>query len=121
MRGQGASARDGRRLPTQAEFICLRLASREANPLKPRPCNPHGHAAMYSIELAGASSFVKYGGLKFLEASHVKICWQCCGGRTTPESARWIPRLQCMPGMSPASQARARTFVASSYLWTSFR
>ena len=46
------------------------------------------HSAMLEIELARRNiPFVKFGGLKFVEAAHVKDVWPFCGGQRTPPIA----------------------------------
>ena len=129
MRGQGPRPKlvtvDD--LPTQAEFICTRvLASREAGiPLKRQAVlfRTGTHSDVLEIELAKRKiPFVKYGGLKFLEASHVKDLLAVLRWADNPQNQLAGFRvLQLMPGMGPANAKRAlEHFVASNYLWTSF-
>ncbi len=129
MRGQGPRPKlvtvDD--LPTQAEFICTRvLASREAGISLRRQAvlfRTGTHSDVLEVELAKRKiPFVKYGGLKFLEASHVKdllavLRWadnarnQIAGFRV----------LQFMPGMGPANAKKALDyFVANNFQWTAF-
>ena len=43
------------------------------------------HSDLLEIEFARRNiPFIKYGGLKFLEAAHVKDVLACCAGRRTP-------------------------------------
>jgi DNA helicase-2/ATP-dependent DNA helicase PcrA len=129
MRGQGPRPKlvtvDD--LPTQAEFICTRvLASREAGiPLKRQAVlfRTGSHSDVLEIELAKRKiPFVKYGGLKFLEASHVKDLLAVLRWADNPHNQLAGFRvLQLMPGMGPANAKRALDhFVASGYLWSSF-
>ena len=129
MRGQGPRPKmvtvDD--LPTQAEFICTRvLASREAGiPLKRQAVlfRTGSHSDVLEIELAKRKiPFVKYGGLKFLEASHVKDLLAVLRWADNPHNQPAAFRvLQFMPGMGPANAKRALDhFVASNYQWSSF-
>ncbi len=129
MRGQGPRPKmvtvDD--LPTQAEFICTRvLASREAGiPLKRQAVlfRTGSHSDVLEIELAKRKiPFVKYGGLKFLEASHVKDLLAVLRWADNPYNQPAAFRvLQFMPGMGPANAKRALDhFVASNYQWSSF-
>jgi DNA helicase-2/ATP-dependent DNA helicase PcrA len=126
MRGQGPRPKlvtvDD--LPTQAEFICTRvLASREAGvPLKRQAVlfRTGSHSDMLEIELAKRNiPFVKYGGLKFLEAAHVKDLLAVLRWADNPRNQIAAFRvLQFMPGMGPANAKRALDhFVAKNYLW----
>jgi DNA helicase-2/ATP-dependent DNA helicase PcrA len=129
MRGQGPRPKlvtvDD--LPTQAEFICTRvLASREAGiPLKRQAVlfRSGSHSDVLEIELAKRKiPFVKYGGLKFLEAAHVKDLMAVLRWADNPRNQLAGFRvLQFMPGMGPANAKRALDhFVANNYLWASF-
>ena len=129
MRGQGPRPKlvTVEDLPTQAEFICTRvLASREAGiPLKRQAVlfRTGTHSDVLEIELAKRKiPFVKYGGLKFLEASHVKDLLAVLRWVDNPHNQLAGFRvLQLMPGMGPANAKRALDhFVASGHLWTSF-
>jgi DNA helicase-2/ATP-dependent DNA helicase PcrA len=129
MRGQGPRPKmvTVEDLPTQAEFICTRvLASREAGiPLKRQAVlfRTGTHSDVLEIELAKRKiPFVKYGGLKFLEASHVKDLLAVLRWADNPHNQLAGFRvLQLMPGMGPANAKRAlEHFVASGYLWNSF-
>jgi DNA helicase-2/ATP-dependent DNA helicase PcrA len=129
MRGQGPRPKlvtvDD--LPTQAEFICTRvLAAREAGtPLKRQAVlfRTGTHSDVLEIELAKRKiPFVKYGGLKFLEAAHVKDLMAVLRWADNPHNQLAGFRvLQFMPGMGPANAKRALDhFVANNYLWSSF-
>jgi DNA helicase-2/ATP-dependent DNA helicase PcrA len=129
MRGQGPRPKlvtvDD--LPTQAEFIATRvLAAREAGiPLKRQAVlfRTGSHSDVLEIELSKRKiPFVKYGGLKFLEAAHVKDLLVVLRWADNPHNQLAGFRvLQFMPGMGPANAKRALDhFVASGYLWNSF-
>jgi DNA helicase-2/ATP-dependent DNA helicase PcrA len=114
-------------LPTQAEFICTRLlASREAGvPLRRQAVlfRTGAHSDVLEIELAKRKiPFVKYGGLKFLEAAHVKDLLAVLRWADNPHNRLAGFRvLQFMPGMGPANAKLALDhFVANNYLWNSF-
>ena len=128
MRGQGPRPKlvtvDD--LPTQAEFICTRvLASREAGtPLKRQAVlfRTGTHSDVLEIELAKRKiPFVKYGGLKFLEASHVKDLLAILRWADNPHNQLAGFRvLQLMPGMGPANAKKTLDhFVANGYQWNS--
>ncbi len=129
MRGQGPRPKmvtvDD--LPTQAEFIATRvLASREAGiPLKRQAVlfRTGSHSDVLEIELAKRKiPFVKYGGLKFLEAAHVKDLLAVLRWADNPHNQiAGFRVLQFMPGMGPANAKRALDhFVAANYQWNSF-
>ena len=122
MRGQGPRPKlvtvDD--LPTQAEFICTRvLASREAGiPLRRQAVlfRTGTHSDVLEIELAKRKiPFVKYGGLKFLEAAHVKDLLAVLRWADNPRNQLAAFRvLQFMQGMGPANAKRALDhFIAS--------
>jgi DNA helicase-2/ATP-dependent DNA helicase PcrA len=126
MRGQGPRPKlvtvDD--LPTQAEFICARvLASREAGvPLKRTAVlfRTGSHSDLLEIELSKRKiPFVKYGGLKFLEAAHVKDVLGVLRWADNPRNLLAAFRvLQLMPGMGPANAKHAIDhFVSKNYLW----
>ena len=129
MRGQGPRPKlvTVEDLPTQAEFICTRvLASREAGIALKRQAvlfRTGTHSDVLEIELAKRKiPFVKYGGLKFLEASHVKDLLAVLRWADNPHNQLAGFRvLQFMPGMGPANAKRAlEHFVAAGYQWNSF-
>ena len=91
-----------------------------------RPCcSARGsHSDVLEIELAKRKiPFVKYGGLKFLEAAHVKDLLAVLRWADNPRNQLAAFRvLQFMPGMGPANAKRALDhFVANNYLWTLVR
>jgi DNA helicase-2/ATP-dependent DNA helicase PcrA len=129
MRGQGPRPKlvTVEDLPTQAEFICTRvLASREAGIALKRQAvlfRTGTHSDVLEIELAKRKiPFVKYGGLKFLEASHVKDLLSVLRWADNPHNQLAGFRvLQLMPGMGPANAKRAlEHFVAAGYQWNAF-
>lgn len=67
----------------QANFVCdAILAEREAGTaLKSQAVlfRASHHSGPLEIELTRRNiPFVKFGGLKFLDAAHVRMCWRCC-------------------------------------------
>ncbi|HEU4593433.1 MAG TPA: ATP-dependent helicase [Steroidobacteraceae bacterium] len=129
MRGQGPRPKlvtvDD--LPTQAEFIATRvLASREAGVALRRQAvlfRSGSHSDVLEIELQKRKiPFVKYGGLKFLEAAHVKDLLAILRWVDNPRNQLAAFRvLQFMPGMGPANAKRALDhFIANNHLWVSF-
>src|SRR3954464_5820143 len=129
MRGQGPRPKlvtvDD--LPTQAECICTRiLAAREAGTALKRQAvlfRSGSHSDVLEVELAKRKiPFVKYGGLKFLEAAHVKDLLSVLRWVDNPRNQIAAFRvLQFMPGMGPANAKKALDhFVASGYQWNSF-
>jgi DNA helicase-2/ATP-dependent DNA helicase PcrA len=129
MRGQGPRPKlvTVNDLPTQAEFICTRiLASREAGVALKRQAvlfRTGTHSDVLEIELAKRKiPFVKYGGLKFLEAAHVKDLMAVLRWADNPHNQLAAFRvLQFMPGMGPANAKRALDhFVGNNHLWSAF-
>jgi DNA helicase-2/ATP-dependent DNA helicase PcrA len=94
---------------SQAEYVCLEiLRRREANvPLKSQAVlfRSGSHSDLLEVELARRKiPFVKYGGLKFLEAAHVKdmlavLRW--ADNRRNQLAA--FRTLQLLPGMGPVN------------------
>ena len=109
IRGQGARARvvtvDD--LQTQAEFICTEvLKKREASvPLKRQVVlfRSSSHSDILEVELVKRKvPFVKYGGLKFLEAAHVKDLLSVLRWADNPRNTLSAFRtLQLLPGIGP--------------------
>jgi DNA helicase-2/ATP-dependent DNA helicase PcrA len=129
MRGQGPRPKlvtvDD--LPTQSELICNRvLAAREAGVALRRQAGlfrTGTHSDTLEIELSKRKiPFVKYGGLKFLEAAHVKDLLAVLRWADNPRNQLAAFRvLQFMPGMGPANAKKALDhFVANDHLFTSF-
>ena len=129
MRGQGPRPKmvtvDD--LPTQAEFIATRvLASREAGVALRRQAvlfRSGSHSDVLEVELQKRKiPFVKYGGLKFLEAAHVKDLLAVLRWVDNPRNQLAAFRvLQLLPGMGPANAKKALDhFVAGNYMFAAF-
>jgi len=114
IRGEGARPRlvTVEELQSQAEFICTEvLKRREANvPLKRQAVlfRSASHSDLLEVELAKRKvPFVKYGGLKFLEAAHIKDLLAVLRWADNPRNTLAAFRtLQLLPGMGPVN-ARA--------------
>jgi DNA helicase-2/ATP-dependent DNA helicase PcrA len=114
IRGEGARPRlvTVEELHSQAEFICTEvLKRREANvPLKRQAVlfRSASHSDLLEVELAKRKvPFVKYGGLKFLEAAHIKDLLAVLRWADNPRNTLAAFRtLQLLPGMGPVN-ARA--------------
>ena len=110
----------------QAEYVVARvLEARESGvPLKRQAVlfRSSHHSDTLEIELARRNiPFVKYGGLKFLEAAHVKDLLAVLRWADNPKNRIAAFRaLQLLPGMGPstAEQCVAR-FERSGYQWSS--
>jgi len=95
-------------LQGQAEFVCSEvLRRREANvPLRRQAVlfRSGSHSDVLEIELSKRKiPFVKYGGLKFLEAAHVKDLLAILRWADNPRNAVAAFRVaQLLPGMGPA-------------------
>ena len=88
------------------------LADREAGvPLKSQAVlfRTSHHSGMLEIELARRNiPFVKFGGLKFLEASHIKDLLSILRWASNPrDRVAGFRVLQMLPGFGPATAARA--------------
>jgi DNA helicase-2/ATP-dependent DNA helicase PcrA len=100
-------------LATQAEYVCNEvLRRREANvPLRRQAVMFRGssHSDILEVELARRRiPFVKYGGLKFLEAAHVKDLLSILRWADNPRNTIAAFRvLQLLPGMGPANARHA--------------
>jgi DNA helicase-2/ATP-dependent DNA helicase PcrA len=114
IRGEGARPRivTVADLQTQAEFICTEiLKRREASvPLRRQAVlfRSASHSDLLEVELAKRKvPFVKYGGLKFLEAAHIKDLLAVLRWADNPRNTLAAFRtLQLLPGMGPIN-ARA--------------
>ena len=114
VRGDGARPRAVTvdELQTQAEYVCTEvLKRREASvPLKRQAVlfRTASHSDMLEVELTKRKiPFVKYGGLKFLEAAHIKDLLGVLRWADNPRNALAAFRtLQLLPGMGPVN-ARA--------------
>jgi DNA helicase II / ATP-dependent DNA helicase PcrA len=106
-------------LATQAESICSEvLRRREANvPLHRQAVlfRSGSHSDLLEIELARRLiPFVKYGGLRFLEAAHVKDLLSMLRWIDNPRNQMAAFRaLQLLPGMGPANAQRAIAHLAA--------
>jgi DNA helicase II / ATP-dependent DNA helicase PcrA len=82
------------------------------------------HSDMLELELARRNiPYVKYGGLKFLEAAHVKDLLALLRWSDNPKNRVAAFRaMQLLPGMGPATAERCFTrFEAASHAWHSLR
>jgi DNA helicase-2/ATP-dependent DNA helicase PcrA len=112
----------------QAEYVVARvLAARESGvPLKRQAVlfRSSHHSDTLELELTRRNiPYVKYGGLKFLEAAHVKDLLAVLRWADNPRNRIAAFRaLQLLPGMGPstAEQVVVR-FERSGYSWTSFK
>jgi len=115
IRGQGARARavTVEDLQTQAEYVCSGvLRRREANvPLRRQAVlfRSASHSDVLEVELAKRKiPFVKYGGLRFLEAAHVKDLLSVLRWADNPRNTLAAFRvLQLLPGMGPVNAGAA--------------
>ena len=79
------------------------------------------HSDLLELELMRRNvPFVKYGGLKFLEAAHVKDLLAVLRWADNPRNRIAAFRvLQLLPGMGPANAQRAcDAFAAASFAWS---
>src|SRR6266513_249655 len=101
-------------LQSQAEYVCQEvLRRREANvPLKRQAVlfRSASHSDLLEVELAKRKvPFVKYGGLRFLEAAHIKDLLAVLRWADNPRNTLAAFRtLQLLPGMGPVN---ARTAI----------
>jgi DNA helicase-2/ATP-dependent DNA helicase PcrA len=115
VRGQGTRPRAVTvdELQTQAEYVRSEvLRRREANvPLKRQAVlfRSASHSDVLEVELAKHKiPYVKYGGLKFLEAAHVKDLLSVLRWADNPRNSLAAFRvLQLLPGMGPVNAAAA--------------
>jgi len=100
-------------LAAQAEYVCSEvLRRREAHvPLRSQAVlfRSASHSDILEVELARRRiPFVKYGGLKFLEAAHVKDLLSVLRWADNPRNTIAAFRvLQLLPGMGPANARHA--------------
>jgi DNA helicase II / ATP-dependent DNA helicase PcrA len=122
IRGKGARARivTVDELQTQAEYVCTEvLRRREANvPLKRQAVlfRTSSHSDILEVELAKRKiPFVKFGGLKFLEAGHIKDLMSLLRWADNPRNTLAALRaLQLMPGMGPVNARKAIEHLESN-------
>ena len=106
-------------LATQAESVCNEvLRRREAQvPLRRQAVlfRSGSHSDLLEVELARRQiPFVKYGGLRFLEAAHVKDLLALLRWADNPRNHMAAFRaLQLLPGMGPANAQRAIAHLAA--------
>jgi DNA helicase II / ATP-dependent DNA helicase PcrA len=104
-------------LQTQAECICTEvLKRREGNvPLRRQAVlfRTSSHSDVLEVELSKRKiPFVKYGGLKFLEASHIKDVMSVLRWADNPRNTVAAFRmLQLLPGMGPANATKCIELV----------
>jgi ATP-dependent DNA helicase UvrD/PcrA len=114
IRGEGARPRTVTvdELQTQAEFICTEVLKRRETgvPLRRQAVlfRSASHSDLLEVELSKRKvPFVKYGGLKFLEAAHIKDLLAVLRWADNPRNTLAAFRaLQLLPGMGPVN-ARA--------------
>src|SRR6201982_129229 len=130
IRGQGARPRAVTvdELQTQAEYVCNEvLRRREASvPLRRQAVlfRSASHSDVLEVELARRKiPFVKYGGLKFLEAAHVKDLLSVLRWADNPRNTLAAFRvLQLLPGMGPVHASEAvEHLAAAGYAFESLR
>jgi DNA helicase II / ATP-dependent DNA helicase PcrA len=99
-------------LQTQAEFVCTEVLKRRETgvPLRRQAVlfRSSAHSDLLEVELAKRQvPFVKYGGLKFLEAAHIKDVLAVLRWADNPRNSLAAFRaLQLLPGVGP-THARA--------------
>ena len=115
-------------LNSQAEYICLQvLRRREANvPLRRQAVlfRTASHSDLLEIELIRRKiPFVKYGGLRFLEAAHVKDMLSVLRWADNPQNDLSAFRvLQLLPSFGPANARKALDhFIAARRSFPSLR
>src|SRR4051812_28896540 len=108
----------------QAEYVVERiLQAREQGVLLRKQAvlfRSSHHSDVLELELVRRNiPYVKYGGLKFLEAAHVKDLLALLRWADNPRNAIAAFRaLQLMPGVGPAGAERCvKSFEASSFDW----
>ena len=112
----------------QAEYVVARvLDARESGvPLKRQAVlfRSSHHSDTLELELTRRNiPYVKYGGLKFLEAAHVKDLLAVLRWADNPKNRIAAFRaLQLLPGMGPSTAERfVARFEHSGYAWSSLR
>jgi len=112
----------------QAQYVVTRvLETRERGvPLKRQAVlfRSSHHADLLELELVRRNiPYVKYGGLKFLEAAHVKDALSLLRWADNPKNRIAAFRaLQLLPGIGPAAAARCfDAFEAGAHAWTGLR
>jgi DNA helicase-2/ATP-dependent DNA helicase PcrA len=115
-------------MQSQAEYICTEvLKRREANtPLRRQAVlfRSSSHSDILEVELGRRQiPYVKYGGLKFLEASHIKDLMAILRWVDNPRNTIAAFRVaQLLPGMGPANARKVVDhFTESGYAFTSLK
>jgi DNA helicase II / ATP-dependent DNA helicase PcrA len=115
-------------LQTQAECICAEvLKRREANvPLKRQAVlfRSSSHSDVLEVELGKRKiPYVKYGGLRFLEAAHIKDLMAVLRWADNPRNTVSAFRVaQLLPGMGPANARKALDhFESQNYSFESLK
>ncbi|MEA3181091.1 MAG: ATP-dependent helicase UvrD/PcrA [Gammaproteobacteria bacterium] len=130
VRGKGARARivTVDELQTQAEYVCSEiLRRREANvPLKRQAVlfRSASHSDVLEVELGKRKiPYTKYGGLKFLEAAHIKDLMSVLRWADNPRNSLAVFRVaQLLPGMGPANARHAvEHLAANNYAFASLK
>ncbi len=99
-------------LAAQADYVCSQILARRETGVDLRRqavlFRSASHSDLLEVELARRRiPFVKYGGLKFLEASHVKDLLAVLRWADNPRNALAALRtLQLLPGMGPVNARR---------------
>jgi DNA helicase-2/ATP-dependent DNA helicase PcrA len=112
----------------QAQYVVTRVleAREEGTDLKRQAVlfRSSHHSDVLELELVKRNiPYVKYGGLKFLEAAHVKDALAVLRWADNPRNrvAAWRA-LQLLPGVGPKGAERAwMAFEASSHLWAALK
>jgi DNA helicase-2/ATP-dependent DNA helicase PcrA len=115
IRGKGARGRivTTDELQSQAEYVCTEIMRRrEANvPLKRQAVlfRTSSHSDILEVELTKRKiPFMKFGGLKFLEAGHIKDLMALLRWADNPRNNLSAFRvLQLLPGMGPVNARKA--------------
>ena len=118
-RGQGARPNyvTTEDLQSQAEYVCGQILKRRESGIELRRQavlfrNVSASDALEVELLRRKIPFVKYGGLQFLEAAHVKDLMGVLRWADNPRNTLAAFRtLQLLPGMGPANARRALDFV----------
>jgi len=101
----------------QADVVCRSVLTHreEGVPLKAQSVlfRAAHHSDLLEVELARRNiPFVKYGGLKFLEAAHVKDALACLRVLENPwDEVAWFRVLQLPDGIGPAGARRAMAAI----------
>jgi DNA helicase-2/ATP-dependent DNA helicase PcrA len=115
-------------LATQAEYVCAQVLARRETGIDLRRqavlFRSSSHSDLLEVELARRRiPFVKYGGLKFLEAAHVKDMIALLRWADNPRNTLAAFRaLQLLPGMGPANARRCLDeHAAGGASWAALR